>query len=130
MTNSQAIQFNNALSTILTEGLTAIKESLTRDRKSLNNGYSHYSELHGLFDELYNMLQDPLEYLQEILGCYIEDLEEEALEDLNNVEKAILLLGKNQEMYKEVNDLLIQMLPQVTEYKVLKEELDKALGEH
>ena len=115
---------------ILTEGLTAIKESLTRDRKSLNNGYSHYTELHGIYDELDDMLQDPLEYLQEILGCYVEDLEDEVFEDLNKIEWAILSLSRNKERYDEINDLLKLMLPEITEYKVLSEELEKALAEH
>ena len=114
---------------ILTEGLNEIKESLTRDTKSLNNGYSHYTELHGIYDELDDMLRDPVEYLQEILGCYVEDLAEEALEELNNVERSILYLSQNQERYDRVNELLKHMLPNTTEYKVLEErlhvELDK-----
>lgn len=113
---------------LLTEGLTAIKESLTRETKSLKSGYNHYTELHDIYDELDNMLQDPLDYLQEIEGCYIQDIEEEALEDLNNIERGLLFLSENKERWNEVNNLLELMLPEVTEYKVLKEELHLQLN--
>lgn len=118
MTNSQAIQFNDALSTILTEGLNVIKESLTRDTKSLN-----YNNLHSIYDDLNYLLKEPLDYIQDIVG-YIEDLQEEALEDLNNVEKAVVSLGFYQERYNEVNDLLKQIVPNITEYKVLIDKLN------
>ena len=115
---------------LLTEGLTAIKESLTRETKSLRSGYNHYTELHDIFDEIDDMLQDPLDYLQEINGCYIQDLEEEALEDLNNVEKGLLFLSQNKERWNDVNHLLKLMLPEITEYKVLREELSIQLDKH
>jgi len=107
---------------LLTEGLREIKESLTRDTKSLRNGVSHYTELHSIFDDLQHLLRDPLDYIQDIVG-YIEDFEEEALEDLNDIEKGLLFLSNNQERWTEVNHLLKLMLPEVTEYKVLREEL-------
>lgn len=112
---------------ILTEGLTTIKDSLTRDKVSLSNGYSHYSELHGIYDDLNYLLKDPLGYVQDIVG-YFEDLRLE--EELNDIEKAIVFLGENQDRYEEVNDLLKHMLPEITEYKVLKEQTSKALGNH
>lgn len=127
MTNSKAMKFNDALSLILTEGLKTIKDSLTRDKVSLSNGYSHYSELHGIYDDLNYLLKDPLGYIQDIVG-YIEDLLLE--EELNDIEKALVRLGQDQDRYKEVNDLLKEIVPHSPEYKVLKEQTSKALGNH
>jgi len=114
---------------ILTEGLQKIKDSLTRDKIFLTNGYGHYTELHGIFDDLQHLIQDPLDYVQEIVG-YIEDFEEEALEDLNNIERAMLFLSRNQERWAEVNDLLKQMLPNFEEFKELNAVCESHLSKY
>ena len=111
---------------ILTEGLRTIKESLTRDTKSLSYGVSHYTELHSICDDLKYLLEEPLDYIQDIVG-YVEDLETYSLSKLNKVEKALVYLSRNQENCNQVNDLLKLMLPEVTEYKVLNEKLELEL---
>ena len=110
------------LTTILTKGLETIKESLTRETKSLSYGVSHYTELHSICDDLEYLLEEPLDYIQDIVG-YVEDLETYSFRKLNKVEKALVLLSKRPSFWNEVNDLLKLMLPEVTEYKVLNEKL-------
>ena len=115
--------------TLLTEGLKTIKESLTRDIKSLSYGVSHYSELHGIYDDLQSLINDPLDEIQDIVG-YIEDLEEEALEDLNDIEKALVFVSKNKNKWEAVNDAMSFHIKKCEEYIVLNEEVEKALAEY
>ena len=117
---------SETMTIILTEGLRTIKESLTRDTKSLSYGVSHYTELHSICDDLEYLLEEPLDYIQDIVG-YVEDLETYSLRRLNKVEKALVYLSRNQENCNQVNDLLKLMLPEVTEYKVLNEKLELEL---
>lgn len=114
------------LTIILTEGLRTIKESLTRETKSLSYGVSHYTELHGIYDDLEYLLEEPIDYIQDIVG-EVEDLETYDLRKLNKVEKALVLLSKKPNLWNQVNDLLKLMLPEVTEYKVLNEKLELEL---
>lgn len=129
MTISQANQFNDALSLILTEGLNELKDSMNffASKKNLDN-LDHF----GLKDEIKEDVplfeEEAFDELQDIVGYY-EDLETAKAdgESLTKLQESILKVYRD-DREEEVNDLLSSIVRESAELKNWKKKINDALG--
>ena len=128
MTNSQAIQFNDALSLILTEGLNKVKEFCSYRATDISLDRISYG---GLKDEYWEEIPcfeaDAFEELQDIVGYY-EDLETAKAdgESLTKLQESILKVYRD-DREDEVNDLLSSIVRESAELKDWKKKINDAL---
>ncbi len=132
MTNSQANQFNDALSTILTEGLELIKEQCSYRASDISLDSLSYG---GLKDEYWGEIPcfeaDAFEELQDIVGYY-EDLEtakaDKSLngESLTKLQESVLIVHRA-DREEEVNNLFSSMVRETAELKHWKKKCGDAI---
>ena len=128
MTNSQAIQFNDALSTILTEGLNIVKEKMNYFSSSIN---LDSLDLFGLKDELGGDVpcfeEGAFDEVQDVVGYY-EDIESAKGdgESLTKIQESVLIVHRA-DREEEVNNLLSSMVRETAELKNWKKRLKDAI---
>lgn len=128
MTNSQAIQFNDALSTILTEGLREIKEICSVRASHISLDRLSYG---GLKDEYWGEIPcfeaEAFEELQDIVGYY-EDLETAKAdgESLTKLQESILKVYQD-DREEEVNNLFSSIVRETAELKHWKQKCGDAI---
>lgn len=128
MTNSKAIQFNNALSTILTEGLNIVKEYCSYRANDITLDNVSYRDLKDEYwAEIPCMEGDAFQELQDIVGYYY-DLETAKAdgESLTKIQESVLIVHQN-EREGEVNDLLSSMVRETAELKNWKKKCGDAI---
>lgn len=128
MQTSQAIQFNDALSTILTEGLREIKEICSFRASSISLDSLSYRDLKDEYwAEIPSFEADSLDELQEIVG-YVGDFETAKAdgETLTRLEESILKVYQD-EREEEVNNLLSSIVCETAELKHWKKKCGDAI---
>ena len=111
MTNSQVIQFNDALSTILTEGLRKIKEVCSYRASDISLDSLSYRDLKDEYwAEIPCFEADAFEELQDIVGYY-EDLETAKAdgESLTKLQESVLIVHRA-DREEEINNLFSSMV--------------------
>lgn len=129
MTNSQANQFNDALSLILTEGLDKVKEFCSYRATDISLDRVSYGDLKDEYwEEIPCFEDDAFEELQDIVGYY-EDLETAKAdgESLTKLQESVLIVHQA-DREDEVNDIFSSIVRQSAELKYWKKKCGDALG--
>lgn len=128
MTNSQAIQFNDALSTILTEGLNIVKEFCSYRANDITLDNISYRDLKDEYwAEIPCFEAEAFGELQDIVGYY-EDLETAKAdgESLTKIQESVLSVHRA-DREEEVNNLFSSIVRETAELKNWKKKCGDAI---